>query len=847
MIAKNTSRIVLAALVVGMLAGQAPAAKKSPSRGSLGDEWGYLKNQMASLKTWNYDRVARETFHPEAMILKTDKTPVDIVLRRTAALLADVRQMDGAPDLKAQSAALAELKAANTAPMSESDQKALFARIVTLRRKIAFANPLLDFDKIIFLKHHKQGRGEIHMVDQYLGFNMKKGGGVYVLENAFSDKPTVRSLLGDKPVKDGRLKGKILEDKGSFISLDLDYDGKTILFAFTEAEDKLPSDARWDTQSWTKKEHDSRGRTYAQYHWRPDSSFHIFKANADGTGLVQLTDSQFNEYDPCFLPNGRIVFISERIGGNQRCGARWAPTAALSAMMPDGSDIIPLSYHDTNEWHPSVDNNGMIVYTRWDYIDRDSDIAHHIWHCYPDGRDPRSFHGNYPKVRESRPWMEMSIRSIPNSHRYVAVTAGHHGQNYGSLITIDCRETDDRSTSQLKRLTPEVYFSESEVAPGVIKYSKGKIREAEVFSTPWPLSEKYYLAVFDPGASRHAIALVDCFGNREVLYQDKGIPCLDPIPFRARKRPPAIPIKTIQARADRVDDSADLSTGTVSVMNIYESELPFPKGTKITEMRVVAIFPKPNAFLNKPNIGHAAQSLCRGVLGTVPVESDGSVYFTMPTGCAVYFQAIDDRGLAVHTMRSETYLHPGETLSCIGCHEDKNATFKRTTQPLALKRAPSKLKREAPGAFPLTFPRLVQPVLDARCVTCHDKEKKAPSLRGDKFAKHGWSDGMTTLNKYAWGMAGGNGAIRRNGRSYSIPTKDGALVSKLYGVLTGKEHTKRLDGKLTSAEFRRITMWLDCNSNFYGAYVETEAQAAGKVVKPKLGLPKWTKFEDLVH
>ncbi len=840
MIPVSMNRTVTVTLVLAMLAASASAASDPKA------EFAYLKKQMASLKTWKYDRVAKEAFHPQAMILKTDKTPVDIALRRTAALLADVRQMKGAPDLAAEAQALAQLKAANKAGMSEGDQQALFAKIVTLRRKIAFANPLLDFDKIIFLKHHKQGRGEIHMVDQYLGFNMKKGGGVYVLENAFSDKPTVRSILGDKPVKSGRLKGKIIEDNGSFISLDLDYDAKTILFAFTEAG-QLPPNARWDNQSWTKKEHDSRGRRYAQYHWRPESTFHIFKANADGTGLVQLTDSQFNEYDPCFLPNGRIIFVSERIGGNQRCGARWAPTAALTAMMPDGSDIIPLSFHDTNEWHPSVDNNGMVIYTRWDYVDRDSDIAHHIWHCYPDGRDPRSFHGNYPIVRESRPWMEMSIRSIPNSHKYIAVTAGHHGQNYGSLVMIDCREPDDRSTSQLKRITPEVYFSESEVAPGVIKYNKNKIRQAEVFSTPWPLSEKYYLAVFDPGASNHAIALVDCFGNREILYQDKSIPCLDPIPLRARKRPPAIPIKTIQAKADRPDPAQDMSTGTVSVMNIYESELPFPKGTKITEMRVVAIFPKPNAFANKPNIGHAAQSLCRGVLGTVPVESDGSVYFTMPTGCAVYFQAIDDRGLAVHTMRSETYLHPGETLSCIGCHEDKNATFKRTTQPLALKRAPSKLKREAPGAFPLTFPRLVQPVLDARCVKCHEKEKKAPSLRGDKFGKHGWSEGFATLNKYAWGKHGGNGAIRKNGRSYSIPTKDGALASKLYGVLTGKAHKKRLEGKLTPAEFRRITMWLDCNSNFYGAYVDTEAQAKGKVVKPKLGLPKWTDFKDLVH
>ncbi len=135
---------------------------------------------------------------------------------------------------------------------------------------------------------------------------------------------------------------------------------------------------------------------------------------ADGSELTALTDGSHNDFDPCVLPSGRIVFLSDRVGGNARCGDRYDPTYSLHAMMPDGSDIISLSYHDTNEWHPSVDNNGMLVYSRWDYVDRDSDIAHHIWHCFPDGRDPRRYHGNYAKVRESRPWMELANRTTVN-------------------------------------------------------------------------------------------------------------------------------------------------------------------------------------------------------------------------------------------------------------------------------------------------------------------------------------------------------------------------------------------------------------------------------------------------
>jgi len=519
-------------------------------------------------------------------------------------------------------------------------------------------------------------------------------------------------------------------------------------------------------------------------------------------------------------------------------------------MMPDGSDIIPLSFHDTNEWHPSVDNNGMIIYTRWDYIDRDSDIAHHIWHCFPDGRDPRSYHGNYPINREDRPWMEMANRAIPNSHRYIGVSAQHHGQNYGSLVMIDIREKDDGACSQVKRITPEVRFGESEDAPGVPGRGKrGGARGAQIYGQPWPLDEDFYICTYSPdGRKLHGIYLVDSFGNKELLYQDDKIACLDPMPLRPRKRPPIIPTQTQQAEVDRKEPLDQLGMGLVNVMNVYEAEYPFPEGTKIKELRVINLFPKPNHNAGEPMIGRADQSLARGILGTVPVEEDGSAYFECPVNALIYFQALDENGFMVQNMRSATYLHPGETLSCVGCHESKfNPPPRITNTPLAQKRAPSKLKIEAAGSFPLTFPRMVQPILDAKCVKCHEKEKHAPSLRGDKFGTRGWSEGFWTLQKYAWGKSGGNGAIKKNGRSYSLPGQEGFRASKLYQHLVKNEHLKKKDKnvKLTPQELRTIAAWVDCNSNFYGAYLETEKQAKGGLVKPLLGLPQLVPFEKL--
>ena len=873
-----TSALFLGASFAWLLASPLPALAES-QRPSLdpSSEFAELSDQIDAAKNWDRARLAREVLRPEALILASDRTPVEIVWRRTTALLADLKRMTPPPDLAAESAALEALRpeiAAFQQPqlVAEGRQRDIFARLTVLRRQIAFKNPLLDFEGILFLKHNPQCRGDRHMVDQYLGFNQEKAGGVYLLEKPFGGKASVKNLLAGSAVQSGRLRGRNLVDNGSFLALDLDYDARTILFAFSEAEFAIPPGASFADQTISAGElAHLRGRNH--YFFRPESAFHIFKARVDGSNVEQLTDGKWNDYDPCFLPNGRIVFISERDGGNERCGVRPLPSAILHAMMPDGSDIIPLSWHDTNEWQPSVDNHGMLAYTRWDYVDRDSDVAHHLWLCYPDGRDPRSLHGNYPDRRELRPWMEMSIRAIPNSNKYIATAAPHHGDAYGSLVLIDLREKDDRAMSQLRRITPEGLFPESEIRPGVPREKKavmtggkstpatraGSIQVAdadasprpvspkpvhpEAFGTPWPLSEDYYLCVYDSKARHHGIYLVDSFGNRELLYRDPAIGCVDPIPFRPRPRPPVIPTATTQARADRSGGSAP-GVGTVSVMNVYEGEQPLPREVKIKELRVISLFPKNNTPADVPPIGAAAQSLARGVLGTVPVEEDGSVCFEMPVGVAVYFQLLDAQGVAVQSMRSDTYLHPGERLTCVGCHEDKRKTFNvaagRALQ--AFRRPPSALKPEAEGSYPLTFPRLVQPVVDAKCVACHDRNPKAPDLHGDRFVKNGWSQAFSSLRKYAWGMSGGNGTARRQ-IQISIPGSIGARASLLYPMLARGHH----EVKLSPQELRRVTLWLDCNSNFYGAYERTEEQAKGRIVRPVWGVPAWTDFEKLAR
>lgn len=797
-----------------------------------------------------YERVSAETYRHEALILEDDQTAVDVILRRTAAILEQRTQGKYV-------AALQELKQQNHPGLSLEKQKSLFLKVAALRRTVMFSDPALDFDKLLFLKHDRMARGEPHMVDQYLGFNQTRGGGVYQLDNPFSEAPKQTDLLEKWPIRNGRLKGKTLDfDAGSYIALDLDYAGERLLFAFSEVKWEVEDDPEsWKNQPWTQV--DAAGQWYTpHYFWKPESSFHIFEADLKTQQLRQLTDGMWDDFDPCYLPNGRIIFISARCGGNQRCGRRYAPTYTLHTMMPDGTDIQQLSFHDTNEWFPSVNNDGMVIYTRWDYVDRDADVAHHLWFCTPDGRDPRTMHGNYSKIRQLRPWFEGQSRAIPDSKKYISVAASHHGETYGSLILIDQSVPDNSAMAQVKRITPYTAFPESETTPGktVAADSVYKLWEPEYHSdlhygTPWALNQDLYLCVYDPeGSKKHTlitekssdnygIYLVDSYGNRELIYRDPEISCLDPMPLRSRLRPPVLPVKTKQMAADR-DEQYDLTKpGTVAVMNVYAADIPFPEGVKIKALRIINIFPKDTWGSATPRIGAGKESLARGVLGTVPVEEDGSAYFECPTGMSVYFQALDENGMMVQNMRSSTYLHPGEQLTCIGCHENKRSAPNLKKTPMAVMRSPSKITPEMSGSYPLTFPRLVQPVLDKHCVSCHEKKAPKHSLRGDKFTKLGWSEAMHTLSEFAWAKHGTNFGILENKRSYSIPMQEGAYVSKLYAMLK-KGHE---DVQLSAEELRRITLWMDCNSNFFGAYTGLKEQASGEVILPAVGHPRWTK------
>jgi hypothetical protein len=674
-----------------------------------------------------------------------------------------------------------QLSAAEAGPPSASED--LWLRVHDLRRQIVFQNPLAQFGPLLFVKRVPSSFS--HQLTQYYGRAARPGGGVFVL-----DAPG-RSMrcrqLADLPM-------------GSYLHPEVSYDGRRVLFAFCET-DADPGD----------------------YHIGPLRYYHLFEMATDGSGLRQLTDGPYDDFAPRYLPDGKIVFISTRRGGFHRCGRGPCPVYTLTIANADGSQPQVISYHETHEWDPAVLNDGRIIYTRWDYVDRHAVHYQQLWAARPDGSNVTAYYGN----NTLNPVGVWEARPVPGSARVMATAAAHHAMTAGSIILLDVTRGID-GLDPITRLTPDALFPESECrvldrwhAPfGVPQPPPVPIQQrrwpGHCYRTPLPLSEDFFLAAYsyapligEPQANApnmFGIYLVDRFGNRELIYRDLSIGSLWPTPLAARPRPPAVP---------RPRPLADSQTGTFLVQNVRDSwpALPAGNAAQITRLRIVQVLPKTTPHANTPRVGLANASPGKQVLGTVPVQADGSAYFTAPAGVPLAFQALDARGMAVQTMRSLTYLQPGEQTACIGCHEHRSRGPDIQHAALAARQPPSPITPGPDGARPLSFPVLVQPVLDRHCTSCHS----GPAADGGVVLT-GEPAGAFTASYLAlapWvAYSEWKSTPEANAEPLTHPDQFGARASRLTALLK-QGHA---DVILSDDDWERLATWMDANALFYGTF-----------------------------
>ncbi|NLX53686.1 MAG: hypothetical protein GXY58_01080 [Planctomycetaceae bacterium] len=712
---------------------------------------------------------------------------------------------------------LSELAAevADAEQLAADARLTLYHRVRWAVREMALQNPLWANRPVVFLQRK---RFICQMLHEYIGYYYNyadlAGGGVYVL-----DRPGYSFARRD--LVQGRL------PRGAYATPALSYDGETVYFAFSEVRDvPRPHELGID---WTTLPPADRVAPPLNYFAPDRAAFHLFAVDARGESLRQLTFGGEDDFDPCPLPDGQLIFMSSRRGGFCRCDNPFepVPTHTLHRLDPADGDIQTLSWHETNEWHPALLNDGRIVYCRWDYVDRSAAHYHGLWVSNPDGTNPAILFGNYTQDISTC----FQPRAVPDSGKIVFIAGAHHANVGGSLVLFDPArarldaETGEDRFESLERLTPEVCFPEtSEGWPD------------SYFEGPWPLSEDHYLVGFSfdplPGMGSEVrqdtetgIYYYDRFGNLELLFRERGICSVGPIVLAPRPAPPMI---ASQSGMDSGMDSE--AEGEFVLADVRWSHLPLPADRPIHELRVFQVLPKETTHVaNLPRIGMANAESARMLLGTVPVESDGSAYFRAPANKPLYFQAVDAQGRAVQSMRSVTYLRPGERRGCVGCHETPGSA-PPTHSLLALERPPSQIQPAPDGTRPLSYPRLVQGVLDRHCVRCHDggdsADSAAPVLTGEVEGE--FTRSYTALRPFVRWYEWGNSSISQ---IVTRPGQGGADESPLVATL-GDQHHQTLD--LPDEDLRRLYIWLDANAPFYGTYRQ-EARArqlAGEAVGP---------------
>lgn len=641
-----------------------------------------------------------------------------------------------------------------------------YFEVRALRRQIIMSHPALDFEKILI--NRNPPTTQCHNGDQHLGIHSRPGPGLTILTD-WKNNPQAEAILKDKlPV-------------GAVRNPDMNYDADKVVFAFCD--------------------HSGKER----------KRFWLYEAALDGSSVRQLTGTERDPFktwhdratvviednDPCYMPDGNIVFISTRSQSFGRChGGRYNPAWVLYKCDANGDNISQMSFANENEYEPSILNDGCIIFTRWEYTNRHEMLFHKLWTCRPDGTLVTHYYGN----DTIDPMEVLEASAIPGSDKIIATALGHHSYNTGTTIMLDVKKGEN-GEEPVTHLTPETPYSESHGWPD------------KHFSHPYAITEDLFLVsranhtVTELLENDRAIYLIDTLGGRELIYEDPAVASFSPIPVRMRNRPPVIP---------SVLSSEAPDYGTLYVQNVYLTRNDPEKKIKPGMIKAIRV----NALGVQPRANRAPCSMTVGVelpkkvLGTVPVAADGSAFFRVPAETSLQLQILDENGMAILTERSLFYLQKGEVRSCVGCHEPSGTSPEKASRSSPFWEPVNDLTPPAGPRYEggLSFMRTVQPVLDRYCIKCHGLEKTAKDVNLVHDGNLTWPRSATALIQRGRHQLGDKGFMGSLEMNISRPFEYYANGNSVPAMLL-KGHQK-LD--LDKDSFHRIVDWLDLNAQCYG-------------------------------
>ena len=552
-------------------------------------------------------------------------------------------------------------------------------------------------------------------------------------------------------VKTGRVTTLLNDLQGGVRDPQVHYNGRTILFSYRKG-----------------------GQPY----------YHLYEIGLDGSGLRQLTDGPYDDFEPTYLPDDEIVFCSSRC-------RRWVPcyvtqVAVLYRCNRDGRNLRQLSSNVEQENTPWVLPDGRILFQRWEYVDRSQVGFHHLWTMNPDGTGQMIFFGNmHPDT------VMIDAKPIPGTRKVVASFSPGHGrtEHAGAITIVDPAQGPD-AQNNARRITRSMTYRD-----------------------PFPLTERTFLA-----AHEAEIVWLDDRGRSRRLYvlpeelRREGLKVHEPRPVYARPRE-----RVLAARRDLARDDAAQPTGRVIVEDIYVGRnMSGVQRGEIKKLLVLEILPKPyNMFSGMEPLSYGGTFLLERVLGTVPVEADGSAYAELPALRSLFFVALDKNNMAVKRMQSFLALQPGESVGCVGCHDRRIEAPRSSGSLLAMHRGASRIEPIEGSPDLLDFPRDIQPILDRHCVACHDYKPAKQGgpmaggiiLSGDRGPMFSHSYYMLTISaQFADG---------RNLRKSNYPPRAlGSAASPLLAKFDGSHYGARG----SEQERRNVRLWIDTGAAYPGTY-----------------------------
>ena len=658
---------------------------------------------------------------------------------------------------------------------SIEEAEAIYDKLAALKREALLANPLMDFDRLLLVKRRANS--------PRLGLPQNWQSNSCLPKTGYDDSIDVLSTVGPQ----GELTTLYKPEGGKFVGdVDLNFDGRKMLFS-------MPGDnGRWQ----------------------------IFEIGVDpqsnsGSGLRQLTGEQpdVDSYDACYVPGGKILFTSTACFIGVPCVYGSSHVAVLYEMDADGKNIRQLCFDQEHDWCPTVLNNGRVLYLRWEYTDTPHSNTRLLFHMNPDGTEQMEYYGS----NSYWPNSTFYAQAVPGHPTKVAgVIGGHHDNpRMGELVIFDPMQGRHEAGGAVQRIPGAGEKVEAIISDGLTRNSWPK------FLHPYPLSEKYLLVSMKPTPqSLWGIYLVDTLDNTVLIKELPEYALLEPIPFRPTTPPPVIPPKVDLTRKDAL----------VYIPDIYQGDglKGIPRGT----VKSLRIFTYHFSYQGMGGllgvIGMDGPWDIKRVLGTVPVEKDGSAHFQIPANVPVSLQPLDEDGKALQLMRSWMTAMPGEVVSCTGCHERQNTT-PITRQTLARGRKPSKIEPWHGPVRGFSYKREVQPAIDKYCVGCHNGKPRPDGteiadLRGDVNITDWKSitpgNGGGHAGKFSVGYAQLHRFVRRPGieSDYHMlaPMEYHADTTQLVQMLRKGHHGVKLDAEA----WDRLVTWIDLNTPYHGTWGE---------------------------